>query len=339
MIRNVLFFALAVFLTGSIACRKRNGCTDKCAENYNHAKHDDGSCKYVKPAIDYTTYFVNNCKPPYGVNFYAGVSNVSCTVNYQWDFGDGTTGFGGAVYHVYSASGTFTVKVKAMNGTEFITSEFPVQLDTTQKPNAYYSYAAQSNNYRVPCKIWFTNKSNFAGDFYWDFGDGSTSTTANPNHTYLASGVYTVSLRSSCGGNQSVYSQKITVYPKPTGILLTRFKISSGDQQLSDKGTPLYMEMLYNNQSQMFGSIFNITSYPVSWFFPRDISNGNYKVYDNFFPTDFFSLRIWLDELGLNDKSLHMVTVDFNYLQSNYYPMDVYWDSGGWKLEASFAYQ
>lgn len=339
MIRKIFFFSFALLLTLSIACRKKNGCTDKCAQNYNNARHDDGSCTYVKPKIDYTTYFVSNCKPPYGLNFYAGVSNVSCNVNYEWDFGDGSTGFGGSAYHAYNQSGNFTVKVKAINGSEITTSEFPVQLDTTLKPAAFFTYGAQSNNYRVPCKIWFTNKSNFGSDYYWDFGDGSTSASLSPSHTYNSPGVYTVSLRSSCGGNQSVYSQKITVYPKPSGIFLTRFKISSGNQELSDKGTPIYVEMQYNNQSQMFGSIFKITSYPVSWFFPRDLSNGTYKVFDNFFPTDFFALRIWLDELGLNDKTLHMVTVDFSYLQSNYYPMDIYWDSNGWKLEASFEYQ
>ncbi len=40
----------------------------------------------------------------------------------------------------------------------------------------------------------FTNTSENAVSYTWDFGDGSTSTLTNPSHTYLNSGSYTVKL-------------------------------------------------------------------------------------------------------------------------------------------------
>ena len=44
-------------------------------------------------------------------------------------------------------------------------------------------------------KVAFTNNStNFITKYLWDFGDGNTSSEANPNHEYTANGTYTVTL-------------------------------------------------------------------------------------------------------------------------------------------------
>lgn len=42
-----------------------------------------------------------------------------------------------------------------------------------------------------------TNLSRFATEYLWDFGDGNSSTEANPTYTYTDPGCYTVSLRAS----------------------------------------------------------------------------------------------------------------------------------------------
>jgi PKD repeat protein len=55
-----------------------------------------------------------------------------------------------------------------------------------------------------PLTVTFTNQS--TGDFaasLWDFGDGITSTTFNPSHTYRSSGMYTVTLKVSGPGGTS----------------------------------------------------------------------------------------------------------------------------------------
>ena len=40
----------------------------------------------------------------------------------------------------------------------------------------------------------FTDASTGATSWYWDFGDGNTSTEQNPTHTYAEPGTYTVTL-------------------------------------------------------------------------------------------------------------------------------------------------
>jgi PKD repeat protein len=85
-----------------------------------------------------------------------------------------------------------------------------------QVTNAYGANTATSTNYitvqALPQSVGFTyisnaglftfsNQSQNATSFNWTFGDGGTSTDANPVHTYTAQGTYTVTLTAlnNCG--------------------------------------------------------------------------------------------------------------------------------------------
>lgn len=57
----------------------------------------------------------------------------------------------------------------------------------------------------------FTQNSLYAQTFHWDFGDGSTSAEANPQHTYQQSGNYTVSLELTHCGRSHTSSQTLFV--------------------------------------------------------------------------------------------------------------------------------
>ena len=46
----------------------------------------------------------------------------------------------------------------------------------------------------APLKVDFTNMSNNALTYFWDFGDGGTSTTFSPSHTFVTAGTFTVTL-------------------------------------------------------------------------------------------------------------------------------------------------
>jgi PKD repeat protein/subtilisin family serine protease len=56
-----------------------------------------------------------------------------------------------------------------------------------------------------------------ADEWLWDFGDGNTSTQQNPQHEYITSGVYTVSLTASnsLGGDEIIAEDLIIVYELP----------------------------------------------------------------------------------------------------------------------------
>lgn len=65
----------------------------------------------------------------------------------------------------------------------------------------------------LPETVAFVNSSSNATAYVWDFGDGTTSSSANPVHAYTANGNYTVALRAtnSCGVDSLVQSQAVQI--------------------------------------------------------------------------------------------------------------------------------
>lgn len=62
----------------------------------------------------------------------------------------------------------------------------------------------QTTGCAVPFTVQFNNQSSNGGTYSWNFGDGGTSTLANPSHTYTSFGTYSVYLSAdggACGTN------------------------------------------------------------------------------------------------------------------------------------------
>lgn len=70
----------------------------------------------------------------------------------------------------------------------------------TYNPIANFSHTPVSPN-----TITFTNLSENASHYHWDFGDGDTSTLENPVHQYAGDGQYQVQLKAlHCGNSDSI---------------------------------------------------------------------------------------------------------------------------------------
>ena len=70
---------------------------------------------------------------------------------------------------------------------------------------------------QVGAEITFTNCSENAINFKWDFGDGHASTEKKPKHIYENSGEYTVKMIATNETSSSTVSQAITIM-KPLGL-------------------------------------------------------------------------------------------------------------------------
>lgn len=85
-----------------------------------------------------------------------------------------------------------------------------VIIDTKiMKPTADFTTSSDGKN------VSFTNNSQMAGSYIWDFGDGYFSDAPSPTHTYAQSGDYNVSLTAiGITGNKdrSVQSTEFTIY-------------------------------------------------------------------------------------------------------------------------------
>lgn len=77
-----------------------------------------------------------------------------------------------------------------------------------EEVKAMFSYEAED------ATVTFTNMSKNADSYAWNFGDGETSTEANPVHTYAAAGTYTVELKATNAGGSKTYSEEITLSKK-----------------------------------------------------------------------------------------------------------------------------
>lgn len=114
-------------------------------------------------------------------------------LTYLWNFGDGKTSTGVAPSHKFDTIGTFKVTMYAFNPTTCNRVDSQTRYITLNpSPEADFSYTPVVPEVNVP--YYFTNKSKGAVEYFWNFGDGASSTVINPEHTYKRSGSYSVCL-------------------------------------------------------------------------------------------------------------------------------------------------
>ena len=124
-------------------------------------------------------------------------------LDFFWDFGDGSDlSREGYPTHSYSESGIYSINLTIMdiNG-DFDSLVFPnyITIEENILPIADFSaeFSADLTNIFEGDLLEFNFTGTYGNDpnvFYWDFGDGTTSSEENPSHQYNEPGNYTVSL-------------------------------------------------------------------------------------------------------------------------------------------------
>ena len=88
-----------------------------------------------------------------------------------------------------------------------------VFLNACSRPAANFRMAEEA---RAAKSITFTNQTEEAETYLWEFGDGETSTELSPDHRYMSSGTYTVKLTATnAKGKSGSREQQVTVLPGP----------------------------------------------------------------------------------------------------------------------------
>jgi PKD repeat protein len=142
-----------------------------------------------------------------------GTSQASAT--YHWDFGDGNTSTAANPSHTYAASGTYTVCLVVTSICGSDTTCQPVEI-ICDAPTVAFAYSAQLRD------VQFTGTVTGPGPltYSWTFGDGVTSSLANPFHTYAQPGVYWVCLVATgyCGPDTLCDSVHVVCPPLTAAI-------------------------------------------------------------------------------------------------------------------------
>lgn len=136
-----------------------------------------------------------------------------------WNFGDGVTSTASSPVHAYATTGTFSVKLIAISASG-CTDTIVHDLVINAVP------VADFNTLPVSCAgivVHFDDAS--SGDVtqrFWNFGDGGTSTSTNPSHSYGSPGLYTVTLTvTNASGCTASQSSNIAIAPQPVAGFTT----------------------------------------------------------------------------------------------------------------------
>jgi gliding motility-associated-like protein len=142
---------------------------------------------------------------------------------YHWDFGDGNTGTDPNPQYVYDSPGTYTVVLIAYNPFACNTVDSATKTITiATAPTAAFSATPFQPETNVPTT--FSNQSQGATRYSWNFGDGTSSTEVNPVHQFPRTGTFNICL--TAFNNQGCYDivcKKISATVQPLADLPTGF--------------------------------------------------------------------------------------------------------------------
>ncbi len=163
---------------------------------------------YVKPGQDTAVVVLN-----------AGVLSTTTTADsYQWY--ESNSPIYGATSYSYSPTqdGYYNVQLLNNFGCSSLsdyTIYFPVRPVYIADTIGYCGVSTAD--------VQFTNTSSNAVNYFWDFGDGYTSTIQSPSHTYSTPGSYTVKLKacSSTACDSLIKTNYITVNTTPFSPVIT----------------------------------------------------------------------------------------------------------------------
>jgi gliding motility-associated-like protein len=210
---NIGTFRVRLIAVDSTTCNLRDTAyldirvrTDKANLDFNILK--------LPPCQSLNYVFTNTSTPPAGKPFIPG--------DFTWDFGDGTRVPGATpITHSYLASGTYQVRLILMD-TNYCNSPDSAVRELRVSPFVKAQFEIPDGC--APYTAFFNNTTLAGQQFYWNFGDGTTSTDVYPAHLYSDTGTYTISLlaidSNTCNLKDST-TRTIRVNPKPSAAFST----------------------------------------------------------------------------------------------------------------------
>ncbi|WP_340153605.1 PKD domain-containing protein [uncultured Marivirga sp.] len=135
--------------------------------------------------------------------------------SYQWDFGDGEISTEANPNHTFATAGTYAVKL-SVSDTSGCSNLFVDSVQVFEQPVPDFQASAQGS----VCSqkpIVFDNLTTLPTEatFFWEFGDGNTSTEENPEHIYQEAGEYIVIQSINMAGCEVEKTDTISVNPGP----------------------------------------------------------------------------------------------------------------------------
>lgn len=119
-------------------------------------------------------------------------------VAYAWDFDDGANDNQPISSHTFNVPGSYTVSLTVTDNDGLTGNDSTSINVNNQSPVAVASASPETGD--APLTVSFTGSGSYDPDpthsvtYQWNFGDGGSSTSADPSYEYTASGNYTATL-------------------------------------------------------------------------------------------------------------------------------------------------
>ncbi|GEO09137.1 hypothetical protein SAE01_16330 [Segetibacter aerophilus] len=239
-----------------------------------------------RPIAAFTASNTSGCTGPLVVSFQDASTGA---ISYKWSFGDGATSTLKNPTHDYTTPGTYSVSLTVTNTNGCTT--------TLVKDNLVKFIPlkiASINNLGVkgcmpvivsPVASMKENVS--ASSYLWNFGDGSTSTSATPTHTYTTAGVFDVTLIVSAGGGCSdtlVYKEAVKAGNKP------QTKFTADPRDVCAVLPVSFTDMTPKGTVEEW-----------KWFFGDGATSGAQNPIHNYNDTGYFNVKLVATNFGCSD--------------------------------------
>lgn len=172
----------------------------------------------------YATALSLTGQAPLAVNFTGSGNGGSAPYSYRWTFGDGGTSTSQNPSYTFTAAGMYAVKLMVVDSTGTSATSDLIVNATAQAPTALNAnYVASPPVGQAPLPVRFAATANGGSGPYsyrWAFGDGSTSTSQNPEHVFNAGGTYSVTL--------TVRDRRLAM-----AVITTKVEVSSNGQPVT----------------------------------------------------------------------------------------------------------
>ncbi|MDZ4758498.1 MAG: PKD domain-containing protein [Bacteroidota bacterium] len=151
--------------------------------------------------------------------FYNSSTSISGTASYFWDFGDTSNSTVEHPSHYYAASGNYTVCLYMKDSIGGCSDSLCQNISVTHGGNGNGTCSALYKFYGQNTTYYFNGPFNANGgtysSYFWDFGDGTSSTQQSPSHAYNFTGNAYVCLTVKDSGCTDTYCDSL--YSNPNG--------------------------------------------------------------------------------------------------------------------------
>jgi PKD repeat protein len=131
---------------------------------------------------------------------------------YSWNFGDGSTGSGQEIDHVFNGTGVYAVELTVQNGCGATASATQNIIIQNNVPIDYIDWSISTDTICPGDNVFFQADNDDGLTYNWNLGDGTISSQFGIEHSYDAVGVYPIVFTATNGcGIDSTINDTIVV--------------------------------------------------------------------------------------------------------------------------------